>query len=99
LPAFEGLVVVEGGSDAAALRRAVRTDIFVLGSASTAGSAVTLARLRELSAAQHHAAGVVVLLDPDVAGRQARLALDMALPGCRHAFVPAAMATAARATR
>jgi len=91
--------VVEGGSDAAALRRAVRTDIFVLGSASTAGSAVTLARLRELSAAQHHAAGVVVLLDPDVAGRQARLALDMALPGCRHAFVPAAMATAARATR
>ncbi len=99
LPAFEGLVVVEGGSDAAALRRAVRADVFVLGSASTAGSAATLARLRELSAARRHAAGVVVLLDPDVAGRQARLALDMALPGCRHAFVPAALATSVHATR
>ncbi len=99
LPAFEGLVVVEGASDAAALRRAVRADVFVLSSASTAGSAATLARLRELSAARHHAAGVVVLLDPDVAGRQARLALDMALPGCRHAFVPAALATSVRATR
>ena len=41
----------------------------------------------------------VLLLDPDVAGRQARTLLAAQLPDAWHAFVPAHLATAATANR
>lgn len=41
--------------------------------------------------------GVLLLLDPDVAGRQARNILTAALPEVWHAFVPAPVALAAEA--
>lgn len=98
LPVVPHVVVVEGQRDAAAVRRAVRANVFVLGGAQDTASA--LGGLRRLLAQRGGAArDVVVLLDPDFAGRQGRQALDAALPGCRHAFVPAPCATSAGATR
>lgn len=57
--------------------------------------------LQELeAAAARYPGGVLVLTDPDVAGRQARRALDDRLPGrCLHAFLPTPLATAHTATR
>lgn len=40
-----------------------------------------------------------MLLDPDVAGRQARNTLHEAVPGCWHAFISVAEASAASAVR
>lgn len=57
-------------------------------------------RLQELAvAAQRYRGGLLLLLDPDVAGRQARRTLDDRLPGCLHAFLPSPLATAAAATK
>lgn len=92
--------MVEGVSDARAVRGAVRADVIVLGSSSCAGAELTTRRLWDLLDRRGgNASDVVVLLDPDVAGRQGRQAMDAALPGCRHAFVPAHCATTAVATR
>lgn len=99
------LVIVEGLSDMRAVQRAApAADVFVLGSATHAavGSVAApevVSQLRGAAASGRYAA-VVVLTDPDVAGRQARVALDEALPGLlRHAFLPAPAATAAAATK
>ena len=54
---------------------------------------------QELSAAAARFRGLIVLTDPDVAGRQARQALADALPGCLHSFLPSSLATAGAATR
>ncbi|KAL4445435.1 hypothetical protein ABPG77_011260 [Micractinium sp. CCAP 211/92] len=54
---------------------------------------------QELKAAAARCRGVIVLTDPDVAGRQARRQLDDALPGCLHAFLPSPLATAGAATK
>ena len=92
------LILVEGMNDMRAVRRAVNSDVFVLGSATHAQSTVTTRMVQELRAAAAGHAGVVIFTDPDVAGRQARQALERQLPGCYHAFVPAPLATAAGAT-
>ena len=97
LPVVPHVVVVEGQGDAAAVRRAVRADVFILGGAQ---EPATLGGLRQLLAQRGSCPrDVIVLLDPDFAGRQGRQALDAALPGCRHAFVPVPSATSASATR
>jgi ribonuclease M5 len=51
------------------------------------------------AAAGRYPGGLILLMDPDVAGRQARRALDDHLPGCLHAFLPSPLATAAAATK
>ena len=66
--------------------------MFVLGGALFSKNPGMVRRL-QAEAAQHR--GVLVLLDPDPAGRQGRALLDEALGGrCRHAFVPGLAATA-----
>jgi ribonuclease M5 len=73
-------------------------DIYVLGSATKTSTASTQEALRAL---QQTYARVVLLLDPDVAGRQARNDIDRVLGGnkCWHAFIPTALATLAQDTR
>ena len=92
------LVVVEGLNDMRAVRRAApSTDVYVLGS-STLVDSPRVARELEQAAARYPG-GLLVLTDPDVAGRKARVALDARLPGrCRHAFLPARHAAARNAT-
>jgi 5S rRNA maturation endonuclease (ribonuclease M5) len=50
-------------------------------------------------ASRRYPGGLLLLLDPDVAGRQARRLLDERLPGCLHAFVPSTAAVSKTATR
>lgn len=70
----------------------------MLGTATQAGDAAMLEGLRA-AAARRGDAGVVVLTDPDVAGRQARNTLDDRLGGCWHAFIPVPLARARAAVR
>lgn len=79
-----------------AVRRAVDADIYVLGSATKAFTAATIDDLCNLS---QKYPGIVLLLDPDVAGRQARNAINEALSGCWHAFIPTLAATSEIAVR
>lgn len=95
-PQFDKLVVVEGLNDMRAVRRAVKADVFVLGTATHAGDDDIMRQLRSAAA---HLNGVVVLTDPDVAGRQARNILDVKLGGCLHAFVSVGRAQALTAVR
>lgn len=89
---YDMLIVVEGINDMKAVRRAMRNaDVFVLGTATRAGDHQVQSQIRELSSRY---SGVVLLLDPDVAGRQARNVLNRAFGGCFHAFVPCMAATA-----
>ena len=70
--------------------------VLVLGGAYAAHSKALLEKL-----AQPGVRGLrpVLLLDPDVAGRQARSLLAAQLPQAWHAFVPSHLATAPAATR
>lgn len=70
--------------------------MFVLGTATHAGYDHILGQLKEAAAKYK---GILVLTDPDVAGRQARNLLDTKLEGCWHAFVPVLAATAQAAIR
>lgn len=70
--------------------------VFVLGGAMFAKDVNTLRRLK---AEARRYRSVVVLLDPDPAGRQGRAALDTALSHCRHGFVPGLAASAGADTR
>jgi 5S rRNA maturation endonuclease (ribonuclease M5) len=95
-PRLARLVVVEGASDKHALLRAVDAEAFVLRSATRAGAAAAAVRAAAERASPFPP---VLLLDPDVAGRQARAALDAGLGGwCAHAFVPADAALGAAAS-
>ncbi|KAL0040567.1 hypothetical protein WJX77_011109 [Trebouxia sp. C0004] len=86
------LVVVEGLSDQRAVRKAVSAQVFVLHGASKSSVAATAQLLKERAS---RGVRVVVLLDPDVAGRQSRTVVDACLSGhCVHAFIPVHQATA-----
>jgi len=96
-PQLQSLVVVEGYNDKLAVVRAVHAEVFVLGGAMHAKDARAVQQL-QAKAARHP--DVILLLDPDPAGRQGRALLEAALgPACRHAFVPGAAATATAVTR
>lgn len=91
-PKYDMLIVVEGVNDMKAVRRAVpNADVYVLGTATRAGDKEVHEQLRHLS---DRYKGILLLLDPDVAGRQARNTLNVALGGCFHAFIPCMAATA-----
>ena len=68
--------------------------MYVLGTATRADAAEVHQDLKSLSGRYN---GIVLLLDPDFAGRQARNLLNAALPGCWHAFIPAPAAVALEA--
>lgn len=85
------LVVVEGINDMRAVKRAIDVDVFVLGSATKAADSEALDTLRAMKKKYLR---IVLLLDPDVAGRQARNEIESKISGCWHAFVPTMNATA-----
>lgn len=72
------VIVVEGINDARNVRRYLDVDIYVLGSATKTGTSATQEELRGLQSRYRR---IVLLLDPDVAGRQARNDIDRLLGG------------------
>lgn len=63
----------------------------MLGSATKAADSEVLDTLRAMKKKYRR---IVLLLDPDVAGRQARNEIESKISGCWHAFVPTLDATA-----
>ena len=70
---------------------------FVLGGCSAFTYDAPVIHQLRAAAARHP--GVVLVLDPDHAGRAARSQLDRELPGCLHAFLPLHAASAQDLTR
>lgn len=68
--------------------------VYVLGTATRAGDPHVH---KELLSFLNKYKGIVLLLDPDVAGRQARNILNKVIPDCWHAFVPSPLAVATQA--
>lgn len=85
------LLIVEGVNDMRRIQKYLRVDVYVLGSATKASALETIENLKELSAKYKR---LVLLLDPDVAGRQARNEIDRRIEGCWHAFISTGSATA-----
>lgn len=82
------VIVVEGKSDVAAVKRAVEAECLITGGFSL--SPATLAKIE----AAYRRTGIVILTDPDSAGERIRRLLSKRFPEARHAFVPRAEATA-----
>lgn len=76
------IIVVEGKSDTAAVKRAVEADTI-----ETGGSAIDRDVIERIRLAQQRR-GVIVLTDPDHAGERIRKIISAAVPGCKHAFLP-----------
>jgi ribonuclease M5 len=83
------LLVVEGVNDMRRIQEYLDVDVYVLGSATKSSGYDTIETLKVLSKKY---ARVVILLDPDVAGRQARNEIDRNIDGCWHAFIPTILA-------
>lgn len=75
------VIVVEGKSDTAAIRRAVEADTI-----ETNGSAIGEQVLKRIELA-HQRRGIIVLTDPDHAGERIRKIVAARVPGCKHAFI------------
>jgi ribonuclease M5 len=82
------VIVVEGKSDVAAVKRAVEAECLVTG-----GFALSPATLAKIEAA-YRRTGIIILTDPDSAGERIRRLLGERFPEARHAFVTRAEATA-----
>lgn len=75
------LIVVEGKSDTAAIRRAVDAETI-----ETGGSAIGRDVLERIRLAKERR-GVIIFTDPDHAGERIRHMIQTAVPGCKHAFL------------
>lgn len=76
------VIVVEGKSDVAAVRRAVDADCLVTG-----GFSLSPQLLAQIEAASRRR-GIVILTDPDSAGERIRSFLRQRFPEAGHAFIP-----------
>ena len=83
------VVVVEGKSDVAAVRRAVDADCLITG-----GFSLSKELLGQIEAA-YSRRGIIVLTDPDSAGERIRNFLRSIFPQAGHAFIPRSMAVGA----
>ncbi|GAB4072107.1 ribonuclease M5 [Barrientosiimonas marina] len=79
---IQEVVVVEGRDDTARVREAVDADTI-----ETNGSAVGDAVIKQIRHAQAKR-GVIILTDPDFPGKRIRHIISVAVPGCKHAFLP-----------
>lgn len=84
------VIVVEGRSDTATLRRFFDCDTI-----ETGGSHVTGELLKRVAAAQK-TRGVIVFTDPDSSGEHIRSILSRKIPGLKHAFIAKEKAKTAR---
>lgn len=81
------VIVVEGKSDVAAIRRAVEADCLVTG-----GFSLSPQLLAQIEAASRRR-GIIILTDPDSAGERIRVFLRNRFPEAGHAFIPRTAAT------
>ncbi len=79
---IQQVIVVEGKSDVAAIRRSVDADCLITG-----GFSLTPQLLRQIEAA-YQRRGIIILTDPDSAGERIRSFLRERFPAAGHAFVP-----------
>jgi len=86
---IQQVIVVEGKSDVAAVRRAVEADCLVTGGFSLS------ARLMGQIEAAYKRRGIIILTDPDSAGERIRTHLQKRFPAAGHAFIPRSEATGA----
>ena len=81
------IIVVEGKSDVAAIRRAVDAECLITG-----GFSLSPSILAQIEAA-YHRRGIIIMTDPDSAGERIRTFLRNKFPQAKHAFIPRAVAT------
>jgi len=79
---IQEVIVVEGKSDVAAIRRAVEADCLITG-----GFSLSPELLGQIEAA-YLRRGIIILTDPDSAGERIRTFLRKRFPQASHAFVP-----------
>ena len=82
------VLIVEGKSDVAAVKRAVEADCI-----TTGGFHFTRRTLENISAA-YNRRGIIILTDPDSAGENIRNFLSKKFPQAKHAYIPRDEATA-----
>ena len=82
------VLIVEGKSDVAAVKRAVEADCI-----TTGGFHFTRRTLENISAA-YNRRGIIILTDPDSAGENIRNFLSKKFPNAKHAYIPRDEATA-----
>ena len=82
------VIVVEGKSDTAAIRRALEADTI-----ETGGFTLAASTLRKIEAA-YKKRGIIILTDPDGAGNRIRRFLTERFPESGQAFIPRIDATA-----
>ena len=76
------VLIVEGKSDTAAVRRAVEADCI-----TTGGFHFTRRTLENIAAA-YEKRGIIILTDPDSAGENIRKFLTRKFPNAKHAYIP-----------
>ena len=79
---IQQVIVVEGKSDVAAVRRSVEADCLITG-----GFSLTRQLLGQIEAA-YQRRGIIILTDPDSAGERIRSFLRERFPAAAHALVP-----------
>jgi len=82
------VLIVEGKSDTAAVKRAVDADCI-----TTGGFHFTRRTLQNIAAA-YERRGIIILTDPDSAGENIRNFLSKKFPNAKHAYIPRDEATA-----
>ena len=82
------ILIVEGKSDTAAVKRAVEADCI-----ETGGFHFTRRTLQNISVA-YKKRGIIILTDPDSAGENIRNFLSKKFPNAKHAYIPRDEATA-----
>ena len=82
------VLIVEGKSDTAAVKRAVEADCI-----TTGGFHFTRRTLENIAAA-YKRRGIIILTDPDSAGENIRAYLSKRFPNAKHAYIPRDEATA-----
>ena len=76
------VLIVEGKSDVAAVKRAIEADCI-----TTGGFHFTRQTLQNISAA-YQRRGIIILTDPDSAGENIRNFLSRKFPNAKHAYIP-----------
>ena len=82
------VLIVEGKSDVAAVKRAVEADCI-----TTGGFHFSRQTLQNIAAA-YRRRGIIILTDPDSAGENIRNFLSRKFPDAKHAYIPRDEATA-----
>lgn len=76
------IIVVEGKSDTAVIKRAVEADTI-----ETNGSEISEETINRIKLAQEKR-GVIIFTDPDFPGERIRKIISQRVSGCKHAFLP-----------